>query len=795
MTGLVLWLTTLVIATPLPLDRPSVPSAGVATEGGPAVGWVNPANAVYDPDIRAAILYARASDGQDSLGITIGKGALGVGVSSLGRSNGSRRWAVNYNTSLKLPRRLSLGLNMSWHLVGGQRNYVSGDAGLGWRPLPWLGLGAVARNVGTPDPEGLVPASSTFGFAVRPWGKLAVLGMDYEQVFAEEGSRRLLWTARVRPTEGLYIRAHVDSEGNAGVGFETYFGKGGAALHGAFAGDSEVVTVFVGTDEPGQTLAQTGRRVAAVHLSGTPSYQDQMGWMRAHGHTWLEIVRRLEHAQHDKRVRGVLIHLDRLKLSWARFQEVRERIVALTEAGKPVVVYLDGHVTTGQYWAASAATKILAHPAGTLDVAGVQQRLLHVRGALDLIGMDYEATSTGAFKTAPETFTRYEPSEGALEQSDAVLDTVFDQLITDIAAGRSAEKEDVRAWIDGAPWTASNALSEGWVDGLAYPDQLKSYLSDVHHTTVRVRELERRPGPRSGWQPSAKIAVIYIDGVIVPGRSRGGLVGPRMVGSETVVEQLQQAADDIAVHAVVLRVDSPGGSALASDSIWRATTLVQQTGKPVVVSMGGVAASGGYYVASSADAIFAEPTTVTGSIGVYTMKPVLGPALQRVGVQTTTLGRGRGVETFDPVRAWDDVERARAQTLMQDHYRRFKARVAEGRDMSPEHVEALARGRVWTGRAARENGLVDQLGGFEAAIDHARTLSGLAAGRDVALQTPRPEGRLIDRLSTNVGLGSRLQVQRAIPSELHSLVSQLAMWTAMDGEMIWMLAPSHYEVR
>jgi protease-4 len=255
----------------------------------------------------------------------------------------------------------------------------------------------------------------------------------------------------------------------------------------------------------------------------------------------------------------------------------------------------------------------------------------------------------------------------------------------------------------------------------------------------------------TGWDPTSQIAVIYIDGVIVDGSSSGGgLLGSRQSGSETVAWQLRQAAEDPSVKAVVLRVDSPGGSAYASDEIARAVSMVQKEGKPVVASFGGVAASGGYYVAAGADTIWAEPNTVTGSIGVYTVKFAAEKMLEKIGIETTSVSRGPHADLYSMTDPWDASERARVEALVEDTYVRFKAIVAEGRGMSDEEVEQVARGRVWSGTDAKDVGLIDQFGGLYQAIEDARARANIPEHHELGLATYQGETSLLESLTPSL---------------------------------------------
>lgn len=751
-------------------SHPVVPAASIAGENGPATLWQNPANLSYDRDFRFAAMVSRGGlDAPTSAAITAGTGGFGFGVHNQLRPVGGgvvTDWSLDYGTSLALPKRLSLGLLLSWRLVAGGKNYVAYDAGLAWRPLPWLGIGGVAQNVGDPDPNGLALPKTGAGIALRPLGSLVVLGADYARLFgtdpndASVNEDHVVASVRLRPLEGLYLRgaadANVTGDGLGQIaltgGVEVYLGGVGASWVGSndLAGTGQTLTV--GSDEPGESLIRSGRRVPTLAIDAPPPYQPRSGLLVADEETsWLDTLELLRRAEDDPGVRGLAVTLDGASLSLARCRELRERIQSLEAEDKPVLVYLTGNPTNGDYYVASAATRVALHPAADLQLTGLSVEMTQLRGLLDLVGVEPQFVKRADYKTSPEQWTEVEPTQANLEMTDALLDDLYGELVDAIGAGRGADADTVRRWIDGGPYAADEAKENGLVDVLLYPDQLDDELEKLHGGSVSMSDLLAMPQPRSAWEDPQQIAVVYIDGPITSGASSGGgLLSSRSVGSKNVIQQLYRARKDPQVRAVVIRVDSPGGSSFASDEIWRATQRLRQRGKPVVVSMGSVAASGGYYVAAGADAIWAEPTTITGSIGVYSGKFATDDAQHRLGVTTTVLSRGRNGAIQSTTRPWDDEQRARMQTLVDHTYAQFKQRVVDGRGLDADEVERIARGRVWSGLRAKELHLVDGLGGFQDAIDDARARAGIPSGRKVGIVTYSDSGDLLQSLAPSI---------------------------------------------
>jgi protease-4 len=790
-------------------NRVPVPSTGTATENGPGTLWVNPANLSYDPDARFGAFVTRSLPGTDltSIGAVVGVGGLALGLHDVTRTtlDGPRSdWTVSYGTSLALPERISVGLGLHWAFVDGEDpNYLAYDAGLSWRPLPWFGVSGVTQNVGSPDPLGRARPRTGAGIALRP-GDFAILGLDYARVFPtlDDTVADDVFGAnlRVRPFEGLYVRG--SGEGrlvgdelgfSVGLGIELYMDGVGVVSHGTSdLEEPSSVTVAVGTDEPGESLLRPRNRVPTLRLEETPPYQERTGLFSGDRTTWLEVLERLRRVETDREVTGMTVVLDGVGLSMARARELRDRIRSMEDRGMPVLVYLTNPSST-EFYVATAASRIVMHPAGELDLKGLAFELQHLRGLLDKVGVKPEFVKRAEYKSAPESFTETEPTPANLEATTALLEGLFDELVQGIATGRKVDPARVEAWIDGGPHSADQALADAMVDALGYPDEVGRLASEHQGTEVNPDDdLLANPVAHSAWEDPKQIAVIYVEGGIVSGESSGGglFSSARTTGSASVVRALERVKEDANIRAVVLRVDSPGGSAFASDEIWRAAELVKESGKPVVVSMGGVAASGGYYVAAGADAIWAEPTTITGSIGVYSGKFSTQALQDKLGVNTVTVARGRNATAQSMTTPWDDVQRAHMQSLVDHTYAQFKARVAEGRGLSQDEVENVARGRVWLGEAAKEKGLVDELGSFQDAITDARERAGISDRRKVGLVEITGSGLLLESLAPalqasgphpTVGLVRALVGERRLEERLRSELAPVTALVPWNG--------------
>lgn len=793
------------------LERPVLPAFSLAGEDGAATLWRNPANLGFDPDAGYALLYRNTlgPDAPSAFAASVNTGPFGAGLSYTVDGAGEPWWSLSSGFAIKLDRDLSLGVNAGWQLpAGADNNFVAWDIGLAYRPLPWLGLAGVVQNIGDPAPTYGVDQRYGVGAVFRPWQGRLALGVDYELTGATGNLPDGVGTAslRVVPKRGLTVRASADTQGTVGLGLEVNLGGPVVGAHGRVPVDgsgSPTAMAYLLSGPEDERLFGGNRTIAEFVLERDYPYEPVGGLFAIQAESYLHLLGRLEQAATDPNVHGLLLHLDATPFSTAQIEELRAAIGRARAAGKPVVAYLDRASSNGAYLLAASADKVYLHPAAQIDLIGLSAEVQYLRGTLDLVGVEPQFARRAEYKSAVETYTNTEASPASREQMDALLDDMYGVLVNGIATGRKRSPEQVRDLIDKGPYTASEALRAGLVDGLLYPDQLEKGLAD---SFVKDYELDDEYGigdDQSGWRSPYEIAVVYVDGAIVSGRSAGpSLFSGVNAGSDTIVAQLMEAADEASVKAVVLRVDSPGGSAFASDEIWRAVKEVQRE-KPVVVSMGGVAASGGYYVSAGANEIFALPSTITGSIGVFGGKMALEGLYEKVGLNYELYSRGRYAGMYSSSKPFDPMEYAALDRLIGDTYRQFKERVATGREMSDEQVEQVARGRVWSGTDAKEAGLVDELGGFTDAVAKARELAGVPERAETELVAFQPVGggdifvRTAVRSAVSV-LPERWQLRLeqtrpalTLPPELASLNT----WRRLSEEPVWAMLPYQITVK
>ncbi|MFI7449130.1 signal peptide peptidase SppA [Nonomuraea sp. NPDC049714] len=441
-----------------------------------------------------------------------------------------------------------------------------------------------------------------------------------------------------------------------------------------------------------------------------------------------DVLSGLKRAVKDPRVKALIVKIGGNPIGLAMVQELRQAVVAFRASGKLTVAFGETFGEFGggtvPYYLASAFERVYLQPSGDIGLTGVALEQRFVKGALTKLGVDYEMGQRHEYKTAANTFTQDHMTEPHRESMARIVESVTEHLVAGIAEGRRLDPAKVREHIDRGPFIGREALEAGLVDGLAYRDEVydevkQSTGGDTH--LLYVSRYARGAAARKLPQPTAAgIALIHGIGQIRTGRSgRSPLGGGGAMGSDTISAALRAARRDEHVKAVVFRVDSPGGSYVASDTVWREVVLTRKV-KPVIVSMGDLAASGGYFVAMAADMIVAQPGTLTGSIGVFGGKPVLSQLLERIGVNTELVAEGANAGMFSTSRAFSPEQWERVNAWLDRIYDDFVGKVAQGRDLTRDRAHELARGRVWTGADAHARGLVDELGGLEDAIALAR---------------------------------------------------------------------------
>ncbi|MBK8148585.1 MAG: signal peptide peptidase SppA [Acidobacteria bacterium] len=520
------------------------------------------------------------------------------------------------------------------------------------------------------------------------------------------------------------------------------------------------------------------------------------------------LLTQLRKAKVDNRIGGIVLDINFPGIGWGKADELRDAIKDFRASGKPAYAYMQIG-TNKEYYIATAAEKIFVAPAGDLYVNGFAASVSFYRGSLDKLGIEPQFLKIGKYKNAPDQYTEKSMTEPHREVINAILDEYYGRMTKAIADERKKSVEDVKALIDNAPYHADDALQVGLIDGASYRDQvydeLKTrlgYKTEEALRTIPANEYREISSDSLGLNKGEKIAIVYASGAINIGSSNNGPFGGETMGSDTIVKAVNTAANDPSIKAIVLRVDSPGGSSLASDLMWHALENAKAK-KPVVVSMADVAASGGYYISCNANKIVAQPSTVTGSIGVFMGKPVMKGFYDWLGISNEYVMRGKNSGIFRETEKWSGTELEKMQKQVEKiYFNDFVPKVAKGRGKTNEEVNTIAQGRVWTGTQAKQVGLIDEFGGLEKAIEIAKELANLPADRDVkriSFPEPRP---FFDTMFGSSEENTMTQEQQAatalvksLPEEMRRSFRYAAMLDQMRNGEAMLLLPYELEVK
>jgi len=700
------------------------------------------------------------------------------------------------------------------------------DLGYLGRPLRYLSYGFVARGVNEPRLNGQKqPVVYDAGISFRP---LALPGMarygtgDRLTIFADARAEKV----DANPTAGIDKEAYLDNldltfgaawkvvpgiavkidfsperkgflahDARLSGGLELSFGHAGLgnyqqeSQNGRLAGVSYIYSSHF--HHP-TVLRKKERRYVVVNLRGPVVEMNPTGgFLFASRHrTIFGFQKSLSRYEKDPDTEGVVLKIWSVEAGWAKLQEMRNSLEKFKASGKKVVAYLEDG-SDGAYYLASVADKIYLAPGGGLMIDGIAAQGIFVKGTLAKIGIEPQLEHIGKYKSASEMFTREDMSDGQREATNAILDDLFEEYVKAAAAGRAMSEDDMRELIDKGPFSAAEALKNGLVDSLVYEDQIEDLLKvddrKPKFTSEKKYALRKAYPAEWGDARGRKVAIVYGVGGITSGESSsGGLFGGESMGSATVARALKNAREDDDVAAVVFRIDSPGGSGLASDVILREVKRYHEgdNKKPIIVSMSDVAGSGGYYIACHADTIIALPNTITGSIGVISGKFAVDGLYRKIALNQETIKRGKFADMYWASRPFTDEEWEKLRVHINQFYQLFVNHVAEGRGMDTSAVNAIGQGRIWSGTDGKSNGLVDLTGGLDMAIELAAKLGGIRPGDhyEIAIY-PRPKmGFSIasDWVDT--------RIRAALPEPLVTLADRVAddsRWK--DGEILMLM--------
>ncbi len=716
----------------------------------------NPASINLVPSSQLLFLWGGQLQGGTFAGALGDALHLAYGVHHYSPEAGSEGWGANLDVGLSPTPEMTIGF--SWQNLWGNRVFEDKDAlsvGMLLRPGRWFSLGLVGRNLSEeqfsprdPDTGGkqdLVQMSA--GMAIRP-------GIEWLSIGADVTTDRKwnYWDPSaflsIQPVPGIELGANgyfrnEDSGWNWGAGAMLSIYTVAGDHYGGYTRSSDgtqdwvYAARFSSVSE--ETVLRPGGYVVKYALPGGVREAPRGGLFSPPGKTFLETRLELSRIASDPQVDGVVLYIGRMSIGWSQAQELAGSVSLLRKKGKKVLAYLSSGGNK-EYYLAAHADKIMVSPATMIYLTGIASSLTFLKDLMAWIGLEAQFARIGKYKTYPEQFINSEPSPGYKEAHLAMLGDFFGQLVDEVAVARGVDKKTVAEWIDAGPYTAGQAKVKELVDFVTPIEDLKAALQHAGMGNMTLAEsYPIRKYRDDSWGDRPAIAVLVIEGSIVEGRSQTlPIVGMKLCGSSSIVAAARKLKKDPGVEGVLVRINSPGGSALGSELINRALRDLALV-KPLVVSIGNVAASGGYYAAVASDRIFIMPGSVTGSIGIFFGKVVASELLDKLRIRRYRFDRGRNASILSLDRRLTDEEMKEVLTRISDLYDLFLSRVAKARGKKKEEVDALGQGRVWSGERAVGNGLADEEGGVLEALAYLKAQAGIAPDREVKLRYfPRP---------------------------------------------------------
>lgn len=712
------------VASP-PKVRTYLPSSSIAVSDDALATFFNPSGLGTGRALNLYYLRTYQSDwaGDDAFFLAVPNGGFGVEFANADMDTDFTRYTLSGGRYLGSS--LYWGTSYSW-INSDQKAYDgfrSLSLGFMYRRR-YLSIGAMARDLNRPKLIGeKLGRTYDLGIALRPGTWRATLSVDIQKTQGVEGVE-LHYALELHPIRELMLRGTINSNRSFDLRFGINIGNWGFGTDNYF-------------DQNRDPRAGVGYFQFSTAPKTKPIPRRRMFLDLPMG--YLEQALRI--AKWDKDVAGVLIRIGGNDYGIGQLQEMSDAILDFRESGRFAICYLS-NCSTGDYIVAAACNAVLMHPAAEVRLIGLRAERSFYKGALDMLGVRADLEHIGKYKSASEAFTRRNMSDAHREIQNVIMDDLYEQLVLAIATRREWTQESVRNLIDRGPFTARAALSAGLVDRLVYEDELLDIvaeLTDASTDLVPLREYARSGFYVQDWQVRLpKIAIIEAKGLMLTGNSFiDPFMGTQVMGADTIARAVQEVREDESIKAVVLRIDSGGGLVVAADIIWHELMRLTQV-KPLVVSMGDVAASGGYYIAAPADVIVAEPGTITGSIGVIGGKYSFKGLYEKLGIQKEIIKRGKHADFYTDYGDYPPSEQAIVQKQIAEIYDDFITKVAIGRaGLTKEKVDSLGRGRIWTGRQAKENGLIDELGGLSLALAIAQERAGLKKKRFEVVRLPK----------------------------------------------------------
>ncbi|MCK4577124.1 signal peptide peptidase SppA [candidate division WOR-3 bacterium] len=702
----------------------------------------------------------------------------------------------NYNSFT-----ISLGSSLSknFYIGSGYRWFTKikrsseWDIGLLYRPLNLLSIGITGKNINSP---GELYPEYIFGLGVRPFGNRFTISLDASLNKTETvdygDEFNLTVGAKFEPIKGFIFKGHY-SENNIGAGFGINLSNFGIESYANFNEEDEFVQGYTishfSADRYRTVLKSSKKYWLEMSLKG-PIIEEQRktGIFGGKHPTLKEILDIIDKISNDTEIEGIYLEIAGPQCGFAKKQEIRKALAECKRKGKKILCYSQS-MGNSDYYLASVADSIFMPPLGFLGLSGIYSEIPFIKGTLDKIGIEPELEQIGEYKSAADIITKDSMTTAHREVTNAILDDLFSQLTIAISEARGIEVTRVKNIIDEASLTTNKALDNGLIDELLYEDEVRERFKKGKVEVVPLKKYMSKKEYVYDWQPEPKdkIAIIYATGNIVSGKNGKNLFAGDLMGSETIVNSIRSASKDKNIKAIILRIDSGGGSGLASDMIWREIkkTTEEKDSKPFIVSMSDVAGSGGYYIACEADIILAEEGTITGSIGVISGKFNLKKLYDKIGLRFETIEKGKHAAMFSLAKPFSEEEKELIKKETREFYEDFIRKVAEGRNLSITKVDSVGRGRIWTGNQAKDIGLIDEIGGLREALKLAKEKAGISEDIEVGIEIyPKYQSKFF-----GLGGSSVFAINEYVPENVVDVIADMAKYKIYENENILYIMP------
>ncbi len=731
---------------------------------------------------------------QDIYSVALSLGNIGFAYqgNNTGESDFNR---YTLGAGWKIGRLMKMGFSYSWNSSGKMPDGLS----LGYlvRPHKMISFGFNGNFLNEPN---LRKPEYSSGVSLRPFGDRFTLSTDalFSKIGKSDYFDDIEWQLNLEtePLDGVLLSGTY-SEDFLGFGLSFAFNHGAVGSVNLFDKDNNFSTGSAYLHTSSQyfrsVIIDPKPRFIHFKLSG-PVIEQNRGWgiFSKKQLTVFQFGQILKGLNEDKSVKGIVLELDKINAGYAKIQELSGLITKFKQHGKEVFVY-STYLGTREYLLASVADKIFMNPAGQLNLTGIQFTAMFLKGTLDKLGIVAELEHIKEYKSASEMFTRDSMSQYQREVINSIADQFSEDIIMEISENRGIERETLKEIINNGPYVASNAKDLKLVDDIFYADQMKEFV-ETENETYRYQAFgsyKLLKPYKYEWEiiPPEKIAIIYATGSIVSGRNSNDFIFGETMGDKSIAGAIRKARKNKNVKVIILRIDSGGGFAVASEIIWRevAQTTKGENKKPIIVSMSDAAASGGYFIACAADEIYADPATITGSIGIYTGKVNLDGLYKKLGINFQHIKRGDNAGLYTSTRGFTDGERQQIIKNMEHGYDRFISSVAEGRNMTKDEVNEIGRGRVWTGTQGVEKGIVDGLGGLYDVIKIAEEKAGIKEGEDYSILFLPKYGFVWPNSNNNYLMESQL-IER-LPDEITHLINLGYRFHSAEDEPYLYLMP------